>query len=185
MARVAQAYTYYGDGEVVHTTQPPADFWASAGLVSTVRDLAKYDAAVDRHELLGEAMQTGAWTPFRSNAGEPLPMGLGWYATGYRGERLVWHYGHWGTGFSALYLKIPARKLTLILLANSEALADHHYKVGEDVTHDLFACDFINTFVPELANRDNAPGTPVKVDALPEVSGKDAPAAWSTAPATQ
>ena len=125
LARSARPYTYYGDGEVVLTTYPPADFWASAGLVSTVRDLAKYDAAIDRHALLGEAMQTRAWTPLRSSAGQALPMGLGWYATGYRGERLVWHYGHWGTGFSALYLKIPERKLTLVLLANSEALADH------------------------------------------------------------
>ena len=32
LARVAQPYTYYGDGEVVRTSYPPADFWASAGL---------------------------------------------------------------------------------------------------------------------------------------------------------
>jgi hypothetical protein len=85
-------------------------------------------------------------------------MGLGWYVTDYRGERLVWHYGHWGTGFSALYLKVPARHLTLIAFANSEALADHHYKVGEDVTNDLFACDFINTFVPAVALRGSGSG---------------------------
>ena len=152
LAKVAQPYTYYGDGEVLRTTYPPADFWASAGLVSTVRDLAMYDAAVDRHAFLGEEMQSRAWTPFLSNAGQPLAQGLGWYVTDYRGTRLVWHFGHWGTGFSAIYLKIPARRLTLVMLANSEALADHHFKVGEDITHNVFACSFIQTFVPESAN---------------------------------
>ena len=67
----------------------------------------------------------------------------GWFVTDYRGTRLIWHFGHWGTGFSAMYLKIPAHRLTLILLANSEALADHHYQVGEDITHNVFACSFI------------------------------------------
>jgi CubicO group peptidase (beta-lactamase class C family) len=38
LAKVAQPYTYYGEGEVVRTSYPPADFWASAGLVSTVRE---------------------------------------------------------------------------------------------------------------------------------------------------
>jgi CubicO group peptidase (beta-lactamase class C family) len=179
LTRTAQPYTYYGDGEVVHATWPPADFWASAGLLSTVRDMAKYDAAVDRHALLGEALQTRAWTPFLSNAGQPLAEGLGWFITDYRGTRLVWHFGHWGTGFSAMYLKIPARHLTLVMLSNSEALADTHYQVGEDITHDVFACNFINTFVPEVANK---PG-------MPESSGPGSPkaaeAASSTSPTTQ
>ena len=152
VARVAQPYTYYGDGETLRTSYPPADFWASAGLVSTVRDLAKYDAAVDRHALLGEEMQVRAWTAFLSNAGQPLAHGLGWYVTDYRGVRLVWHFGHWGTGFSAIYVKIPERRLTLLMLANSEALADHQFQVGEDITHNVFACGFINSFVPEVAD---------------------------------
>jgi CubicO group peptidase (beta-lactamase class C family) len=177
MARVAEAYTYYGDGEVVRTTQPPADFWASAGLVSTVRDMAKYDAAVDHHELLGEAMQARAWTPFPSNTGQPLAHGLGWYVTDYRDTRLVWHFGHWGTGFSALYLKIPARRLTLVMFANSEALADHHYQVGEDITHDVFACAFINAFVPGAANERGATYSPAP--RAPKASG-DAPPASPT-----
>ena len=160
LERVAKPYTMYGDGEILRTSFPPSDFAASAGLVSTVRDLAKYDIGIDEHELLKADTLARAWTPFTSTAGRPLPMGLGWYATDYRGERLVWHFGHWGTGYSALYLKVPARKLTLILLANSEALADHHYKVGEDVSHDRFACAFLDTFVPDVANRPGAAALP-------------------------
>lgn len=110
---------------------------------------------------------------------------VNWYVTDYRGTRLVWHFGHWGTGFSAMYLKIPARRLTLVMLANSEALADHHYQVGEDFTHNVFACSFINTFVPEVANERGesdssvlAPGTPeAPVDAPPAAGGEEDQAA--------
>jgi CubicO group peptidase (beta-lactamase class C family) len=151
LTRFAQPYTYYGDGEILHDSYPPDDFWASAGLLSTVRDMARYDAAVDRHALLTKATLDKAWMPFLSNAGQPLPAGLGWWITDYRGTRLVYHYGHWGSGFSALYLKVPAQHLSMVMFANSEALADHHYQLGEDVTNDLFACAFLQAFVPELA----------------------------------
>jgi len=177
LTKFAQPYTYYGDGEIVYSGYPPRDFWASAGLLSTVRDLAKYDAAVDRHAFLGEAMQTRAWTPFLSIAGRPLAQGLGWYVTDYRGTRLVWHFGHWGTGFSALYLKVPSRQLTLVMLANSEALADHHFQVGQDITHNVFACTFLRTFVPEVANAPSSPpasGTPPG-DATPADKASTAP----------
>jgi hypothetical protein len=48
--------------------------------------------------------------------------------------------------------EVPARRLSLVLLSNSEALADHHYQVGEDITNDVFACSFLQAFVPEVAN---------------------------------
>jgi CubicO group peptidase (beta-lactamase class C family) len=159
LANEAKGYTTWGDRDIEYSGSPPRDFWASAGLLSSVRDLAKYDQAIDDHALLAQATLDRAWTPFVSNAGKPLAFGLGWYVTDYRGERLVTHYGHWGQGFSALYLKVPARRLTLILLANSENLADHHYKIGgEDVTNDVFACRFLTTFIPSLAN-GTYPGT--------------------------
>ena len=152
LAHEAKGYTSYGDGEIVFAGSPERDMWASAGLVSSVRDLAKYDIAIDEHRLLAQATLAEAWTPFVSNAGKPLAFGLGWYVTDYRGERLVYHYGHWGTSFSALYLKVPARRLTMILLANSENLDDHHYNVGEDITNHAFACAFLTTFIPSIAN---------------------------------
>ena len=156
LTKFARPYTYWGGGETLFSGYPPRDLWASAGLLSTVRDLAKYDIAIDRHELLKAETLARAWTPFTSNAGQPLAHGLGWFVTDYRGTRLVWHFGHWGTGFSAIYVKVPARHLTLFALANSEALADHHYQVGEDITNNVFACAFLNAFVPEVANRADA-----------------------------
>jgi hypothetical protein len=138
----------YGDREIIHVWYPPKDFiGAAAGLLSTVQDMAKFDAAIDRHVFLKKETQERAWTAFVSNAGQPLPHGLGWFVTDYSGAKLIWHYGHWGTGFSAIYLKVPEKKVSLVMLANSEALADHQFKGGDDITNNAFACSFLRLFV--------------------------------------
>src|SRR5262245_11416337 len=137
----AQPYGYYGAGEVVHPGYPPADaIGAAAGILSTVRDLAKYDIAIDRHVFIRQDTQDKAWTPFVSNGGERLPYGLGWFVNDWHGLKLVWHYGQWGTGFSAMYLKVPAKNVSVIMLANSEALAGN----GDvDVVGNVFVCRFL------------------------------------------
>jgi len=146
LTKLAQPYTLYGDSEIIRAGYPPKGVGAAAGLLSTVVDLAKFDAAIDRHNFLKPETQAIAWTPFVSNAGQPLPHGLGWFAQNYHGLKLVWHYGHWGTGFSATYLKVPEKNLSLILLANSEALSDPFYRTGGIETNTL-ACTFLRLFV--------------------------------------
>lgn len=152
LARFARPYALYGNGETVNAAYPSKDIGASAGLLSTVRDLAKYDAAIDRHVLLQPKTQELAWTPFVSNAGKALPYGLGWFVEEYRGERVVWHSGNWGSGFSAIYVKLPARNLSMILLANSEALSDPFWVPGET---NPFICSFLRHFA---FNGDDACG---------------------------
>src|SRR5690349_21924892 len=150
LTRLSQPYTLYGDSEILHVPYPGKRFFgAAAGLQSTVLDLAKFDAAIDRHQFLKKETQEKAWTNFVSNSGQRLPHGLGWFVTDYGGIRLIWHYGHWGTGFSAIYLKVPEKNLSLIMLANSEALADHQFQIGEDITDNVFACNFLRLFVSE------------------------------------
>jgi CubicO group peptidase (beta-lactamase class C family) len=144
LASLAQPYAYYGDGEILHETYPPKDaIGAAAGLLSTVRDMAKYDIAIDRYVLLKKETQEKAWTPFVSNGGQRLPYGLGWFVTEYHGLELVWHSGQWGTGFSAMYLKVPEKDLSVVLLANSEALAEHG---GEDLARNSFVCSFLGAW---------------------------------------
>jgi CubicO group peptidase (beta-lactamase class C family) len=155
LTALAQPYTLFGASETVHVPYPPRAMGAAAGLLSTVKDMARYDAAINRHAFLSEATQDRAWTPFISNSGKPLPHGLGWFAENYQGQKLVWHYGHWGTGFSATYLKIPSSRLSLILLANSEALSDGFYATGGIETNP-FACAFLRLFVFEGQSRHKA-----------------------------
>lgn len=159
LSRLSQPYTLYGDSEIVHVPYPGKSFFgAAAGLLSTVLDLAKFDAAIDRHQFLKKETQEKAWTNFVSNSGQRLPHGLGWFVTDYRGLKLIWHYGHWGTGFSAIYLKLPEKNLSLIMLANSEALADHQFQLGqEDIKYNVFACNFLRLFVSEDAQTRRLP----------------------------
>ena len=152
LSRLSQPYTLYGDREMILVPYPPKAFvGAAAGLLSTVVDMAKYDAAIDRHVFLKKKTQEKAWTAFVSNSGQTLMHGLGWFVTDYHGHKLIWHFGHWGTGFSAIYLKVPEKNVSLIMLANSEALADHQFQVGEDIVNNVFACNFLRLFVFENA----------------------------------
>jgi len=148
---LAQPYTYYGKGEIIHTTYPYPDFiGAAAGLLSSVRDMAKYDIAIDQHAFIKKETQEQAWTPFVSNSGKRLPYGLGWFVMKYHGTRLIWHTGDWGNGFSAFYLKVPEKNLSLIMLANSEVLVEHQYAIGEvmvdDAVRNVFVCSFLGAW---------------------------------------
>jgi len=164
LSKLAKPYTLFGDSEMVQVPYPPKGLSAAAGLLSTVLDMAKFDAAIDRHVLLKKATQERAWTPFVSIGRQRLPYGFGWFVEDYHGVRLIWHYGHWGTGFSGIYLKVPEKNLSLVLLANSEALADHQFLAGEKpvrwvIERNGFACSFLRLFVlddkPSGCERDS------------------------------
>ena len=125
-------------------------FNAGAGLMSTVVDLAKYDAALDANTLVTEATRQQMWTPTVSNTGQDLPYGLGWFTQTYRGTRLVWHSGFSPPSTSALFLKLPEEGLTLIVLANTDLLS-RSYQAGhgdsDDVLSSLVALTFYKHFV--------------------------------------
>ena len=124
---------------------PPKGINASAGLVSTVLDLARYDAAIDDHRLLSAAAQQVAWTPAASQ-GRTFPYALGWFVTDAAGRRLVWHYGQWPT-FSSLILKVPGQRLTLILLANSDGLSAPYPMAPGDIAGSPYARAFLELVV--------------------------------------
>jgi CubicO group peptidase (beta-lactamase class C family) len=84
LSRLAKPYTVYGD-EIIRVPYPlPSYVGASAGILSTVLDMAKYDVAIDRHVFLKKETQELAWTNSVSNSGNRLPYGLGgssWIST--------------------------------------------------------------------------------------------------------
>ncbi len=95
---------------------------AAGGIISTVVDLARFDIALDRGEIVSLESRNAMFTPAASPQGGSLPYGIGWYVQDYEGQRLVWHSGLWENAFSALYLKVPAHDATLILLGNSDGI---------------------------------------------------------------
>jgi hypothetical protein len=82
-----------------------------------------------------------------STTGAVRPTGLGWFVQPYNGERLVWHFGYEPDAYSSLILKIPSKRLTLILLANSDGLSAPFDLSRGDVTSSLFALTFLRLFL--------------------------------------
>lgn len=119
---------------------------ASDGIISTVRDLARFDAAIDDLILLKDVTLAVAWTPGVSKDRTPLPMGLGWFSQSYRGEPVVWHFGVVSGSYSSLIIKLPARRATLILLANTDGLTGPYQLQLGDVTRSIFANVFLRLF---------------------------------------
>jgi CubicO group peptidase (beta-lactamase class C family) len=143
LARLAVPYKVDGKGRAERNDLPGTPINATGGLVSTVRDLARFDKALDKFDLIAEETLAVAWTPAGERGGVTSPMGLGWFVQTYKGERLVWHFGYVQNGYSSLILKVPARKLTFILLANGDGLsAPFQLQLG-DVTRSLFATLFL------------------------------------------
>ena len=127
----------------------PLDANAGAGVVSTVLDLARFDAALDAGAVLTAASRTESTTPSRSSAtGERLPYGLGWFVQDHGGERLVWHYGWQPGAYSGLWLRAPERGLTLVLLANGDGLSAAFDLGAGDVSRSPFAQAFLQTLAP-------------------------------------
>jgi CubicO group peptidase (beta-lactamase class C family) len=144
---MAQGYGLKEDA-YVQQRRPERHLAGGAGIVSTVRDLARYDVALSTGALASESVMDTLFTPPTQPDGTESPYAFGWYVQNYRGERLVWHAG-WDeeVGFSALYLKVPERGLTLILLANSEGLWWGNPLDRAVVEQSPFAQLFLNQFV--------------------------------------
>lgn len=115
---------------------------AATGLISTVRDLARFDAALEDGVLLSEPLLQTA-----SNAAPGRPTGFGWFVQHYNGQRVVWQFGRVTGAYSSLIVRIPDRRLTLILLANSDTLAAALDPQAPDVTQSLFARTFLRLFI--------------------------------------
>ena len=133
-------------GRPVSSTKRPLKLSASAGMISTVIDIAKFDVAMDRDLIVSPSTREMMHSPTISIYGQALPYGIGWFVQHYKGMKLIWHYGHVPRVCSSLILKIPDRQLTMILLANSDG-ASRNFNLGKgDVLNSPFAQLFIESF---------------------------------------
>lgn len=146
-AAVARAYHADSTGAFVRSPdlEPQGD-GAAGGVVSTVADLARFDLALDDGRLLSDASKAEMWRPGRAPSGAVLPYGIGWFVQEVDGRRLVWHSGWWEQAYSAMYLKLPDERLTLILLANSEGLWWGNPLDQATVERSPFAAAFLRRF---------------------------------------
>jgi CubicO group peptidase (beta-lactamase class C family) len=120
---------------------------AGSGLISTVRDFAKFDLALRQGIFLRSDTLRAAWTAPIGADGRPLPHGMGWFVQLYKGEPVVWQFGVESDAASALVLTLPARGITLVLAANSDGLAKPTTLAAGDVTVSPFARVFLGLIV--------------------------------------
>ena len=146
--RMAVPYRVDKRGKLTRSELPSEGITASTGLVSTVRDLARFDAALDTYLFLREETQQQAWTNVVSLGSQrgSLPTGLGWFVQTYRDQPVVWQYGLIPGAYSSLIVKLPQRHLTLILLANSDGLNAPYQLDAGDITRSLFATLFLRLY---------------------------------------
>ena len=151
--RLAVPYRVDSRGRAERTTLIPTPIDAAGGLVTTVRDLARFEGAmvpvlnsVVATSLLQQETLDVAWTPAHTRSGAPAPMGLGWFVQPYRGQRVIWHFGTVPNAYSSLVLRLPAYDLTFILLANSDRLSAPYQLQQGDVSKSPFATLFLRLF---------------------------------------
>ncbi len=162
---LAQGYQLDASGTIVRGTYPTF-FGMSAGLVSSISDLARFYSAVADNELLDPATQELAFTPTRSTLGHELPYGLGWFTEEYLGTRVLWHYGWWNC-ISSLVVIVPERELTFLALANSDHLSRSFGPAGGHGS--LLGSPFALAFFREFVHADpEAPWPDVDWSAAPD-----------------
>jgi CubicO group peptidase (beta-lactamase class C family) len=146
MARLAVPYAVTAQG-TTGSHYSVTTLGAGTGLISTVRDFAKFDLALRQGILLRGDTLSAAWTPPVGGNGLALPHGIGWFVQSYNGELIVWQFGSDTNASSSLVMTLPARGITLILVANSDGLAKPASLAGGDVTVSPFARVFLGLVV--------------------------------------
>ncbi len=147
LERLAKPYVLDKNKGLVLGEYPQKNGSSAAGIISTVLDLAKFDSALNNNELITEESRELAFTNPKTKNGLELPYALGWFVQKDPSHtKLVWHYGYWDNSFSSLYIKIPEKNLTLIMLANSDGLSKNFNLHEGNLYKSPFAKAFLTNF---------------------------------------
>lgn len=110
----------------------------AGGLLSTVHDLIRWDAALYGVDLLSAESKEMMWTPATLSDGTSIEYGFGWNLEPYREHEEQYHYGM-TAGFIANITRFPDAEITVIAMANR-----YREDLGRVVVPTL------HTFVPSL-----------------------------------
>lgn len=120
-------------------------FYGSGSITSTATDLARWDIAMQKGELLTAESQEAMAQPVVMNSDRTFQYGLGWFVEHQQGHSIISHGGNLG-GFSTSISRFPKDKLTIVVLTNKDA---------ED--GDAIARSIAEQYIPQLAIDINAP----------------------------
>jgi len=116
----------------------------SGAFLSSVLDLAKWDAALYTDKILKQSVRNQMWSPVKLNNGTTYPYGFGWYLDTLEGRKLVRHGGSL-PGFRAEFVRFADDKLTIVILAN-----------GDNSNLGSIALDVADHYIPGLIPKRTA-----------------------------
>lgn len=92
----------------------------SGAFLSTVLDLAKWDAALYTNNIVTESSRRQMWEPVRLTDGTSAAYGFGWHVETWKEfGRFVWHGGGL-PGFSAYSARFLDSTLSVVVLTNGD-----------------------------------------------------------------
>jgi hypothetical protein len=110
----------------------------SGAFLSTVLDLAKWDAALYTDKILKQETLNQMWTPVKLNSSATHPYGFGWELSSVAGHKLV-HHGGSLPGFRAQFMRFVDDKLSVVVLTN-----------GDNADPNLIALQIAALYLPGL-----------------------------------
>lgn len=110
----AQAAGRLVNADYLSMTQP----FAAGGLLSSVDDLALWDAALYTEKVLKAGSLAQMFTPYRLSSGESTGYGLGWAVTD-EGGLVFQEHGGGINGFLTSVSRVPSKHVFVALLGNS------------------------------------------------------------------
>jgi CubicO group peptidase (beta-lactamase class C family) len=127
---VNRAFGFTKDGDAWKETDqsPTSAVLGDGGIYSSVKDLAKWDDALEHHTLISAQEMRPALTSARAQGGssgealvdrdgKPVFYGFGWFLDPYKGHERIYHDGD-TVGFRSTVQRFTDDKLTVIVLCN-------------------------------------------------------------------
>ncbi len=141
---LAAPFTVREDGSDEKASFADDDLRAAAGIIASARHIAQFDMALDRGDLLPTD-----WTDRITKGPAPPVKGdyrWGWFVQDWNGQRLVWHSGWEPERYSSIYLKVPGKQISLVVLANNENLWWGNPLTGAAIQDSPVAAKFLELF---------------------------------------
>jgi CubicO group peptidase (beta-lactamase class C family) len=92
---------------------------AAGSLMSSVDDLALWDAALYTGKLVKQESLKRAWTPYVLSDGKPTKYGYGWAVVSFEGHRIIQHGGGIN-GFTTDAVRLPDHRVFIAILTNRD-----------------------------------------------------------------
>jgi len=116
----AYGHSAAGEGWIRTDQSPTSAVLGDGGVYSSIRDLARWDAALYDDRLLGDALRDLMFSGWVATDAPGVRYGFGWRVSGDS----VWHSGE-TIGFRNVLIRYPRQRLTVVVLSNRDDPEPH------------------------------------------------------------